>query len=236
MLSKDYRGPATQARQLRAPVGREVVKYYTGEEASSSRASRSPPTPAQARATSSSMDWDGASVQQLTTALAEHPAVVGAVGERAGVHVVPARQAGSLRGAIGGGQAARRSRRARGSTWARAFSPDGSEDRGDAVAGRQLGDLSALDARAVILKRLTNNPFIDTSPTWSPDGIAHRVRQRSARQAADLGDGRRRQRAAARSRAAATTTRRRRWTPRKRRAARSPSPRVTRNTPTTYSP
>ena len=50
-----------------------------------------------------------------------------------------------------------------------AFSPDGSKI---AVTLSQDGnsEIYLLSPRAAILKRLTNTPFIDTSPTWSPDG------------------------------------------------------------------
>ena len=47
------------------------------------------------------------------------------------------------------------------------------------------------------LRRLTNNPAIDSTPTWSPTGHADRVHVGAHRHAADLRDRRRRRRAAA---------------------------------------
>jgi TolB protein len=50
-----------------------------------------------------------------------------------------------------------------------AFSPDGSKI---AATLSQDGnsEIYLLSREGAIIKRLTNNPFIDTSPTWSPDG------------------------------------------------------------------
>ena len=86
-----------------------------------------------------------------------------------------------------------------GMTFAPRFSPDGqriimSLSQGLVVQSVRDGPALALDTT-----RLTDTSAIDTSPSYSPDGVADRLRIRSRRHAADLRDERRRRRRASAS-------------------------------------
>ncbi len=168
VLSKDYRGSVTQARQLAHQWAAEVLKYYTGESSFFvSRIAFSADT-GKRRRDVFSMDWDGASVQQVTTASQNIlPAWAPSGSELVFTSFLAGKPDLYLVPASGGRP---RSVSARpGLNMGGAFSPDGSKI---ACTLSQDGnsEIYILSRDGSILKRLTNNPFIDTSPSWSPDG------------------------------------------------------------------
>jgi TolB protein len=168
VLSKDYRGAATQARWLTHQWAAEVVKYYTGENSFfASRIAFSSDT-GKHRRDVFSMDWDGAGMQQVTTAWQN---ILPSWSPSGGELVFTSFLAGKpdlYVVAAGGGKPRPISARP-GLNMGGAFSPDGSKI---ACTLSQDGnsEIYLLGRDGSVLKRLTNNPFIDTSPTWSPDG------------------------------------------------------------------
>jgi TolB protein len=168
VLSKDYRGPMTQARMLSHQWAAEVVKYFTGESSFfTSRIAFAADT-AKRRRDVFTMDWDGAAVQAVTTAsqnILPSWSPTGAeliftsfLAGKPDLYVAPA----------GGGRPRSVSARP-GLNMGGKFSPDGSKI---ACTLSQDGnsEIYLLGRDGGILKRLTSNAFIDTSPTWSPDG------------------------------------------------------------------
>jgi TolB protein len=168
VLSKDYRGSASQARTLVHQWAADVVKYFTGEDSFfASRIAFSAST-APKRRDLFVMDWDGGGVQQVTrTSQNILPTWSPSGGELAftsflagkpDLYVMPA----------SGGRPRPISQRP-GLNMGAAWSPDGSKI---AATLSQDGnsEIYLLSPTGAILKRLTNNPFIDTSPSWSADG------------------------------------------------------------------
>lgn len=169
VLSKDYRGPMAQARQLAHEFANDVVKYYTGEDGFfASRVVFSGSTGGKRRDIYVA-DWDGYGVYALThgsqnilpswSASGAEVAYTSYVSGNPNLYVIPA----------GGGRARVLSAR-QGINMGAAWSPDGSKI---AVTLSQDGnsEIYLLSPSGQILKRLTNSPnSIDTSPTWSPDG------------------------------------------------------------------
>lgn len=167
VLSKDYRGPASQARTFVHQWCAEVVKYYTGEDSFFHSRIAFTADVAKKRRDLFVMDWDGAGLQRLTNG---------------SQNILPAwAPSGSelvytsyLRGkpdlfllALGGRPKTISARP--GLNMGAAFSPDGTKI---AATLSQDGnsEIYLLSRDGAVIKRLTNNPYIDTSPTWSPDG------------------------------------------------------------------
>jgi len=168
VLEREYKGSTADARKLVHKWCNEVVKYYTGEPGFfgsrivfvvNKRKSKG----------ILSMDFDGHGV--------------GGVSNNDSLNILPAyspsggaiaftsymRNNPDLYVSSGGGRPARVSRQPGMNTGA-SFSPDGSRI---ALTLSKDGNpeiyvISAKDGS--ILKRLTNNRYIDTSPAWSPDG------------------------------------------------------------------
>lgn len=168
VLSKDYRGPIAQARQLAHQFANDVVKYYTGEDGFfASRITFAGDT-GRKRRDIFTMDWDGWGVQQLTHASQNilptwsssgaEIAYTSFINGKTDLFALPA----------GGGRPRLLSARP-GLNMGAAWSPDG---RKLAVTLSKDGnsEIYLLSPTGQILKRLTNERGIDTSPTWSPDG------------------------------------------------------------------
>jgi TolB protein len=168
VLSKDYRGPMSAARQLAHQWAAEVVKYYTGETSFfASRIAFSSDT-GKRRRDVMAMDWDGAAVTQVTTASQNIlPSWSPSGGELVYTSFLAGKPDLYLVGSGGGRPRSISSRP--GLNMGGVFSPDGSKI---ACTLSQDGnsEIYLLSRDGSILKRLTSNPFIDTSPTWSPDG------------------------------------------------------------------
>jgi TolB protein len=167
VLSKDYRGPASQTRGLVHQFAADVVKYFTGEDSFfASRIAFSGATGAKRRDVFA-MDWDGGGIQQITN---KSQNILPAWSPSGGEVVFTSYAAGKpdlfVMGAGGGKQ--RPISQRPGLNMGAAWSPDGSMI---AATLSQDGnsEIYLLSPTGAVLKRLTNNPFIDTSPTWSPD-------------------------------------------------------------------
>jgi len=168
VLSKDYKGPMAQARQLAHQFANDVVKYYTGEDGFFASKITFAGDNGPKRRDIFAMDWDGAAVQALTTrsqnilpSWSPSGAEIAFTSFLAGkpdLYIVPS----------SGGKPRVVSARP-GLNMGAAFSPDGSKI---ALTLSQDGnsEIYLLSTSGQVLKRLTNTPFIDTSPTWSPDG------------------------------------------------------------------
>lgn len=168
VLSKDYRGPMTQARQLVHQFANEVVKYYTGEDGFfASKIAFAGDTGAKRRDVFV-MDWDGYGATAVTSRSQNilptwspsgaEIAFTSFVNGKPDLFVVPS----------SGGKPRVLSARP-GLNMGAAWSPDGSKI---AATLSQDGnsEIYLLSTSGHILKRLTNDRGIDTSPSWSPDG------------------------------------------------------------------
>jgi TolB protein len=168
VLSKDYRGPMTQARQLAHQFANDIVKYYTGEEGFfASQITFAADTGAKRRDIFV-VDWDGFGPHALTSRsqnilpswspLGNEIAFTSFAAGKPDLYVISST----------GGKPRVISARP-GLNMAGAFSPDGQKI---AATLSQDGnsEIYLLSRDGAILKRLTNTPFIDTSPVWSPDG------------------------------------------------------------------
>jgi TolB protein len=168
VLSKDYRGPMPQARQLAHQFANDVVKYYTGEDGFFASQVTFAADVGPKRRDIFVMDWDGygphavtSRSQNILPSWSPSGAEIAFTSFQAGkpdLYLVPA---------SGGKPRAISSRP--GLNMGGAFSPDGQKI---AVTLSQDGnsEIYLLTHDGAILKRLTNTPFIDTSPAWSPDG------------------------------------------------------------------
>jgi TolB protein len=168
VLSKDYRGSMSSARRLAHQWAAEVVKYYTGENSFFASRIAFSADNGKRRRDVFVMDWDGAGLQQVTTAsqnILPNWSPSGAelvftsfLAGKPDLYITPA----------AGGKPRSISARP-GLNMGGAFSPDGTKI---ACTLSQDGnsEIYLLGRDGSILKRLTSNPFIDTSPSWSPDG------------------------------------------------------------------
>jgi TolB protein len=169
VLSKDYRGSMTESRRLAHQFANDVVKYYTGEDSFFvSRIAFAGDVGAKRRDIFA-MDWDGAGVQALTNRSQNILPSWSPSGNEVAFTSFMTGKTDLFVVASSGGRPRTLSARS-GLNMGAAYSPDGSKI---ALTLSQDGNseiyvVSASNGQ--ILKRLTNNPFIDTSPTWSPDG------------------------------------------------------------------
>ena len=187
VLSKDYRGPMAQARQLVHQFANDVVKYYTGEDGFF--ASKIAFAAGEGRRKDITvMDWDGYGAAGDHPRRAEHPAHLVALGRRDRVHLVHQRQARPVHRAVDRRTAAPALGAAR-AQHGRGLVARRQQDRGDAVAGRQQRDLPLVDDG-------TDHQAADQRSRHRHLAVvvarrlAHRVRLRSLRQPADLAHGR----------------------------------------------
>jgi TolB protein len=168
VLSKDYRGPAAQARHFVHQWAGEVVKYYTGEDNFfHSRIAFSAET-GKKRRDLFVMDWDGGGLFQLTKSSQNILPAWAPSGAQLAYTSYASGKPDLFVVGLSGGKAQNISSRP-GLNMGAAFSPDGTKI---AATLSQDGnsELYLLSSTGAILKRLTSNPYIDTSPTWSPDG------------------------------------------------------------------
>jgi TolB protein len=168
VLSKDYRGAMSQARQLVHEFANDVVKYYTGEDGFFASKITFAGDTGPKRRDIMVMDWDGYGASAITSksqnilpSWSPTGAEIAFTGFAAGkpdLYVV---------GASGGKPRVLSARS--GLNMGAAYSPDGSKI---AVTLSQDGnsEIYLLSTSGQIIKRLTNERGIDTSPTWSPDG------------------------------------------------------------------
>jgi len=168
VLSKDYRGPMSQARLLVHQFANDVVKYYTGEDSFFASKITFAGDTGPKRRDVFVMDWDGYGATAVTSKSQNilptwspsgaEIAFTSFVNGKPDLFVVPA----------GGGRPRVLSQRP-GLNMGAAWSPDGSKI---AVTLSQDGnsEIYVLSTSGQILKRLTNDRGIDTSPSWSPDG------------------------------------------------------------------
>jgi TolB protein len=168
VLSKDYRGAMTQARQLAHQFANDVVQYYTGEDGFFASKITFAGDTGPKRRDIFSMDWDGFGASAVTTksqnilpSWSPSGAEIAFTSFSAGkpdLYIVPA----------SGGKPRLVSGRP-GLNMGAAFSPDGSKL---ALTLSQDGnsEIYLLSTSGQMIKRLTNERGIDTSPTFSPDG------------------------------------------------------------------
>jgi TolB protein len=168
VLSKDYRGPAAQARQLAHQFANEVVKYYTGEEGFFASQVTFAADVGHRRRDIFVMDWDGYGPHAITNHSQNILPSWAPSGNEIAFTSFAAGKPDLYSVPISGGKPRVISARP-GLNMSGAFSPDGSRI---AVTLSQDGnsEIYLLSREGSILKRLTNTAFIDTSPTWSPDG------------------------------------------------------------------
>jgi TolB protein len=171
VLSKDYRGPMSAARQLAHQFAGEVVRYYTNEDSFfASQITFAGDTGARRRDIFVA-DWDGFGAHAITHTsqnilptwakdASEIAFTTFAAGKPDLVALPPA----------GGGKPRVISSRQGVNTGA-AWSPDGSKIAAT-LSFEGNAQIYLLSREGQIIKRLTTTarPFIDTSPTWSPDG------------------------------------------------------------------
>lgn len=170
VLSKTYRGPAKDVRQLAHKWANDVVKYYTGEDGFFGSKIAFVTKRRRGGKRVLGMDFDGKSVYGLTrnSSLNILPAWSPDGGRVAFTSYMRRNPDLYIVGA-GGGRPKRLTRYSGMNTGA-AWSPDGSKI---ALTLSKDGNpeiylISASTGK--VIKRLTNNRAIDTSPTWSPDG------------------------------------------------------------------
>ena len=168
VLTKEYRGPMAQARQLAHQFANEVVKYYTGEDGFFASKITFAGDTGPKRRDIFVMDWDGAALQALTnksqnilpswSPTGAEIAFTSFAAGKPDLYIVP----------TSGGKPRMISSRP-GLNMGAAFSPDGTKI---ALTLSQDGnsEIYLLSTSGQVLKRLTNTPFIDTSPSFSPDG------------------------------------------------------------------
>lgn len=169
VLSKTYRGPASEARAFAHAWSNEVVKAIAGEDGFFDSKIAFSASTGPGRKDIFVMDYDGANLHKVTHNDSQNvlPAwspdgreivFTSFVTGNPDLFVVPA----------AGGKAKRISGRT-GVNMGAAFSPDG---KYIACTLSQDGnsEIYRLDADGGGAKRLTDSPFIDSSPAWSPDG------------------------------------------------------------------
>jgi len=167
VLSKDYRGPMAQVRQLVHQFANDVVKYYTGEDGffaskivfAAGDGKRKDITV---------MDWDGYGATAITkgsqnilptwSPSGAEIAFTSFVNGKPDLFVVPS----------SGGRPRMLSSRP-GLNMGAAWSPDGSKIVAT-LSQDGNSELYLLSTSGQIIKRLTNDRGIDTSASWSPDG------------------------------------------------------------------
>jgi TolB protein len=172
VLEKQWRAPAGQLRGIIHAWCGEIVRYYTHEDPFfNSRIVFSQPQ-GKLRRDLLVMDWDGAGLYPVTRSSqnilpswapnATEILFTSYMNGKPDLFAMPSS------GMAGGGKARVISARP-GLNMGAAFSPDGSKI---AATLSQDGnsEIYLLTRDGAIIKRLTNNPFIDTSPSWSPDG------------------------------------------------------------------
>ncbi len=169
VLEKTYTGAASDARKLTHKWCNDVVKHYTGEQ---SFFGASIVYSAKRKKGSSIMavDFDGQGARSITTndSINILPAYSRSGGQVAYTSYMRGNADLYVVGA--GGGRPKRVAHYDGMNTGASFSPDGSKV---AVTLSKDGNpeiyiVSASDG--AIVKRLTNNRYIDTSPAWSPDG------------------------------------------------------------------
>ncbi len=168
VLSKDYRGPMAQARQLVHQFANDVVKYYTGEDGFFASKIAFGQGEGGKRRDIMVMDWDGYGATAITKASQNilptwspsgaEIAFTSFMNNKPDLFIVPS----------SGGKPRLLSGRS-GLNMGAAWSPDGSKI---AATLSQDGnsEIYLLSPSGQILKRLTNDRGIDTSASWSPDG------------------------------------------------------------------
>ena len=138
-------------------------------------------------------DYDGENQRRVTSAtIAEHRAPLVARRALDRLHVVPPRRRRTSSSRTSTRARSTSSRRATvGENWLPAWSPDGTRI---AFSSTRDGnsEIYVVNRDGSNVRRLTNHPGIDITPTWSPTGHADRVHVRSHRHAADLRHRRRR--------------------------------------------
>jgi len=168
VLSKDYRGPMAQARQLVHQFANDVVKYYTGEDGFFASKITFGQGEGGRRRDIMVMDWDGYAPTAITKSsqnilptwspTGAEIAFTSFVNGKPDLFIVPS----------SGGKPRVLSSRP-GLNMGAAWSPDGSKI---AATLSQDGnsEIYLLSTNGQIIKRLTNERGIDTSASWSPDG------------------------------------------------------------------
>ncbi len=168
VLTKEYRGPASTARLMIHQWAGEVVRYYAKEDNFFSSKIAFSASTGQRRRDILVMDWDGASMNKLTSASQNIlPSWAPSGGEVAFTSFLAGRpDLYSL--PLRGGKPKVLSNRP-GLNMGAAYSPDGSKIA-LTLSQDSNSEIYLLSSAGGIIKRLTSNPFIDTSPSWSPDG------------------------------------------------------------------
>jgi TolB protein len=168
VLSKDYRGPASQTRSFVHQWSAEVVKYFTGEDSFFHSRIAFSGASGPRRRDVYVMDWDGGNVSRLTSSSQNLlPAWSPSGAELAFTSYFAGKPDLYVMSASGGKPRPISTRP--GLNMGAAYSPDGSKI---AATLSQDGnsEIYILTPQGSVVRRLTSNPFIDTSPTWSPDG------------------------------------------------------------------
>jgi len=170
VLEKTYTGTPDQLRALTHQFANEVVKYFTGEDGFFGSELAFVMKNGRGRKQVMAMGFDGTSLRSLS--------------RNRSINILPAWSPDGSRvaytsymranpdlyiGKAGGGRPVRISRHPgmnTGATW----SPDG-QRLALTLSRDGQPEIYVISARTGrVLKRLTNNRFIDTSPAWSPDG------------------------------------------------------------------
>jgi TolB protein len=169
VLSKDYRGPMAQVRQLAHEFANDVVKYYTGEDGFfASKIAFAGDTGSRRRDVFVA-DWDGAAVQALTSKSQNILPSWSPSGNEVTFTSFINGKPDLFAIAASGGKPRVVSAR-NGLNMGAAWSPDGSKIA-CSLSHEGGTDIYLLTPAGQIIKRLTTTqPKISTSPTWSPDG------------------------------------------------------------------